>query len=262
MILTRVCLVLMLWWALLPAQAGNPLFFGHDDRVAVTPAQMPWRAIGQLESRSGQLCTGTLIAPDIVLSAGHCLIDDAGRFDPAIAFRLAQQGEHAAAFGVPRQAFVDRRLLAGVRPAQGGGMRIEPAAAPFDIALVRLGAPIAPAAHTMALFAGDAPALRRALNRAGWRVTQAGYPEDAIAQLKAHVGCRVSALREGPRLLHQCDTLGGDSGSPLWLGRGEAAVLVAVQSTAPGAKDRARADNVAVPALRLSRALAWLREKK
>ncbi|NDV14359.1 trypsin-like serine peptidase [Crenobacter caeni] len=245
--------------AAMPAVAGNPLLFGHDDRVAVVPERMPWQAIGQLESRSGQLCTGTLIAPDIVLSAGHCLIDEHGRFDPAVAFRLAQHGDTQAALGVPGRAFVDRRLMDGLSPARGGGVAISPEAAPYDIALVRLRAPIAPPAATLPLFAGDARALRQALRETGWHVSQAGYPEDDSVHLKAHLDCKVSALQGSVRLTHRCDTLGGDSGSPLLLEVAGAPVVIAVQSSAPDAADRARADNVAVPVLRLGGALAWLR---
>lgn len=253
------CLLPALFVAM-PAIAGHAgLLFGHDDRVGVVPDRMPWQAIGQLESRSGQLCTGTLIAPDIVLSAGHCLVDEHGRFDPAVAFRLAQHGDTQAALGEPVLAFVDRRLMDGLSPARGGGVAISPEAAPYDIALVRLRAPIAPAAATLPLFGGDARALRQALRATGWRVSQAGYPEDDSGHLKAHLDCKVSALQGSARLTHRCDTLGGDSGSPLLLEVAGAPVVAAVQSSAPDAADRARADNVAVPVLRLGGALAWLR---
>ncbi len=42
------------------------LFFGHDDRKAVSdPASSPRDAIGQLETASGNLCTATLISPHL-----------------------------------------------------------------------------------------------------------------------------------------------------------------------------------------------------
>lgn len=47
------------------------LFFGHDDRKPVSnPTDDPWDAIGQLETASGNLCTATLIAPNLALTAG------------------------------------------------------------------------------------------------------------------------------------------------------------------------------------------------
>ena len=56
------------------AKELKTLFFGHDDRTRVTdPTQAPWDAIGQLETASGNLCTATLITPQLALTAGHCL---------------------------------------------------------------------------------------------------------------------------------------------------------------------------------------------
>ena len=53
-------------------------------------------------------------------------------------------------------------------------------------------------------------------------------------------------------LSHQCDTLPGDSGSPLLLKTADGWQLIAIQSSAPAAKDRYRADNraLAVPGIR------------
>ena len=47
-------------------------------------------------------------------------------------------------------------------------------------------------------------------------------------------------------LAHQCDTLPGDSGSPLMLRTDAGWQLIGVQSSAPAAKDRWRADNRAI----------------
>jgi protease YdgD len=51
---------------------------------------------------------------------------------------------------------------------------------------------------------------------------------------------------------HRCDTLPGDSGSPLLLKQDGKWTLIGIQSSAPAAQDRYLADNraLAVPAIR------------
>ena len=75
------------------AKEVKTLFFGHDDRTRVTdPTEAPWDAIGQLETASGNLCTATLITPQLALTAGHCLLmPPAGKPDKAIALRFVSQ---------------------------------------------------------------------------------------------------------------------------------------------------------------------------
>lgn len=47
--------------------------FGTDDRLAVTSNKYPWSTIG----RMAHGCTGTLVAPDLMITAAHCLVDNA-----------------------------------------------------------------------------------------------------------------------------------------------------------------------------------------
>ncbi len=75
------------------AKELKTLFFGHDDRTRVAdPTQAPWDAIGQLETASGNLCTATLITPQLALTAGHCLLTPPnGKPDKAVALRFVSQ---------------------------------------------------------------------------------------------------------------------------------------------------------------------------
>jgi len=72
------------------AKDVKTLFFGHDDRKPVSnPAEAPWDAIGQLETASGNLCTATLISPNLALTAGHCLLTPPkGKPDKVVALRF------------------------------------------------------------------------------------------------------------------------------------------------------------------------------
>ena len=68
-------------WALLLAMhttvaAELPLLPGigpQDRRVVLDPTQAPWVAIAKVQTNIGTRCTGVLIAPDVVLTAAHCL---------------------------------------------------------------------------------------------------------------------------------------------------------------------------------------------
>src|SRR5262249_1800512 len=53
-------------------------FSGKDQRVPMEPTAWPWQAIGRVNITDrvvGRYCTGTLVGPRLVLTAGHCLYD-------------------------------------------------------------------------------------------------------------------------------------------------------------------------------------------
>ncbi|EGB43962.1 hypothetical protein EREG_00488 [Escherichia coli H120] len=224
----------------------STLFFGHDDRVPVNDTtQSPWDAVGQLETASGNLCTATLIAPNLALTAGHCLLTPPkGKADKAVALRFVSNK------GLWRydihdiEGRVDPTLGKRLK-ADGDGWIVPPAAAPWDFGLIVLRNP--PSGITpLPSFEGDKAALTAALKSAGRKVTQAGYPEDHLDTLYSHQNCEVTGWAQTSVMSHQCDTLPGDSGSPLMLHTDDGWQLIGVQSSAPAAKDRWRADNRAI----------------
>ncbi len=221
------------------------LFFGQDDRkpVAVT-ASMPWEAIGQLETASGNLCSATLIASHLALTAGHCLVTPPGKIDHPVALRFIASNKGWRYEIHDIEARVDPALGKKLK-ADGDGWIVPVAAAPYDYGLIILRNP--PSGITpVPLFQGSRSDLNAALKAAGRKVTQAGYPEDHLDTLYAHQDCLVTGWAQRAVLSHQCDTLPGDSGSPLLLKNDDGWQLIAVQSSAPAAKDRYRADNHAI----------------
>lgn len=232
--------------SVISAKEVKTLFFGHDDRTRVAdPTQAPWDAIGQLETASGNLCTATLITPKLALTAGHCLLTPPnGKPDKAVALRFVSLK------GIWRyeihgiEGRVDPSLGKRLKP-DGDGWIVPPAAASWDFGLIVLRYP--PSGITpLPLFEGDKAALTAALKAADRKVTQSGYPVDHLDALYTHTDCVVTGWAQNSVLSHQCDTLPGDSGSPLMLKTDNGWQLIGVQSSAPAAKDRWRADNRAL----------------
>ncbi|NIF22014.1 MULTISPECIES: trypsin-like serine peptidase [Pantoea] len=221
------------------------LFFGQDHRKAITDVSAaPWDAIGQLETESGNLCTATLISEHIALTAGHCLLAPPGKFDPPVALRF-MSGPKGWRYELHD---IDARVepsLARRLKADGEGWIVPPGAAPYDYGIVILRNP--PSAITpIPLYAGTRDDLTADLKAAKRLITQAGYPADHLDNLYAHTDCLITGWAQNAVLSHQCDTLPGDSGSPLLLNNDKGWQLIAVQSSAPAAKDRYRADNRAI----------------
>ncbi|ROR14979.1 serine protease [Erwinia sp. JUb26] len=222
------------------------LFFGKDDRLPVSnTASQPWEAIGQLETASGNLCSATLISPHLALTAGHCLLAPPGKMDKAIALRFV-----AGNYGKWRYEIHDiegrvNPTLGKKLKADGDGWIVPSSAAPYDFGLIILRNPpsgIVP----IPLFDGTRGEMTAALKATGRKVTQAGYPEDHLDTLYSHSDCLITGWAQKTVLSHQCDTLPGDSGSPLLLKVNGDWQLIAVQSSAPAPKDRYLADNRAI----------------
>ena len=229
------------------------LFFGHDHRSAVkNTSDWQWQAIGQIETQSGNLCTATLISKHLVLTAGHCVLAPPGKIDKVIALRFISHNQKWRYQVTALETLVDPKLGKKLKP-DGEGWIVPPKAAPFDFALVRLTDPnIALPITPLPLWEGTRDQLTAVLKENGRKITQAGYPEDHLDDLYSHQDCLITGWAQPGVLSHRCDTLPGDSGSPLLLKTNDKWSLIGIQSSAPAAQDRYLADNraLAVPAIR------------
>ena len=108
---------------------------GEDPTMLPPDAHADWQAIGRLNHsgyKQRKLCSATLIAPDLVLTAAHCVTHDNGQPMPLADFRFVAgwfRGEYAAVGHVAGLTVPKRWLFAA---AQG---RIDSGA---DLALVHL----------------------------------------------------------------------------------------------------------------------------
>ncbi len=186
---------------------------GQDQRRPMKVLTRPWTAVGRV-NHNGGFCSGTLIAPDRVLTAVHCVWDrKAGTWQKAGALEFLAgyfQGEHLARRSVSR---ITRPK--GVKMNRKGRLSDQGK----DWVVLTLTSPINNRANLKPIPLAREQDLSRLT--IGSDLLQAGYSLDQQNFLTVVDSCQLLAnaqTRAGSQLiLHDCDTTHGDSGSPVMM---------------------------------------------
>ncbi len=162
-----------------------------------------WEAVGRLEFDRRAFCTGAMVAPDLVLTAAHCLFERASgtRFAPEeIVFRAGWRNRRATAVARVVQVVVHPEFV----PGQGG----EVSRVGVDLALLRLQSPVR---KTSIRPFATAPRPAR-----GDEVAVVSYARERADSPSLQESCRVLARRSGV-LVMDCAVDFGASGAPVFV---------------------------------------------
>ncbi|MBI3437261.1 MAG: trypsin-like serine protease [Proteobacteria bacterium] len=195
--------------------AINDHFFGHDDRVLVPVNQAPWRFVGALNMDRGSECTATLIAPNVIITAAHCINEDNG-VDARATFHSASGNLSARVVAYLTDRRFDYHRFGSTNDIDG-----------LDWALLRLDRPLGAQLGYAGVqnLTGRGAQIARAAN-----LMQAGYAWDTGTHLAGDTRCHIVAIHRDNTFAHACDTTRGDSGSSFFVANGSGFDVIGVDS--------------------------------
>jgi protease YdgD len=172
---------------------------GHDP-IEVDANEFPWSSVGKIYNSARSSCTGSVIGPDKVLTAAHCLFNRAtGRFvqPGSVHFLLGYRGGEYRA-----HARVAGYLIgANYKPEEASK------SVPADWAILTLTTPVANVATPLP--------LAKKPSAVDERIMVGGFSRMHPFKMTADTDCRVRGMLPTGLMVHDCAVMHGVSGAPL-----------------------------------------------
>jgi hypothetical protein len=188
---------------------------GPGRRMLEADEAEAYRGVGRLNVAGTRFCTAMLIAPDVVVTAAHCL------YHPRTYARVpVSELRFVAGLRLGETAAVRRATRAVTRPDFAFEGFAAPDGVTADLALVELARPV-PEENAAAWARGELdPETPLAI---------VSYARDRAQAPSIETPCRVASAFGGAAAI-ECAVDYGASGAPVFQGEGEARRLVAVVS--------------------------------